>query len=241
MTPRFWQKVKSAWKKPASHNRLPRVEPLALPQPSISPKSGESRVIRVFVSSTFHDMQDERDHLVKVIFPELRRRCRDRAVEFVEVDLRWGMTEEQAERGELLPICLAEIENCRPYFIALLGERYGYVPERIDPELERTQRWLAEHREHSITALEILHGALNNPQMAKRASFYFRDPSYLERIPHRRALAIREKALGPEHPSTALSLNNLALTLRDKGAYSDAEAHFRCGQPRSRLPGVQCA
>ena len=33
----------------------------------------ESRVIRVFVSSTFHDMQADRDALVLRIFPQLRR------------------------------------------------------------------------------------------------------------------------------------------------------------------------
>lgn len=32
-----------------------------------------------------------------------------------------------------------------------------------------------------------------------------------------RVLAINEKALGPEHPSTATSLNNLAALLRDQG------------------------
>ena len=32
-----------------------------------------------------------------------------------------------------------------------------------------------------------------------------------------RALAITEKALGPEHPTTATSLNNLAGLLQDQG------------------------
>ena len=50
-----------------------------------------------------------------------------------EVDLRWGITDEQ--KGEVLPICLAEIERCRPYFIGLLGERYGWVPDAIAPDL----------------------------------------------------------------------------------------------------------
>lgn len=44
----------------------------------------KSRVVRVFVSSTFRDLQDERDRLVKFAFPELRLRCRQRQVEFVE-------------------------------------------------------------------------------------------------------------------------------------------------------------
>ena len=88
----------------------------------------QSRVARVFVSSTFRDMHSERDHLASVVFPELREYCRARQVELIDVDLRWGVTEEEAENGKVLDICLEEIERSRPFFIALLGERYGWVP-----------------------------------------------------------------------------------------------------------------
>ncbi len=44
---------------------------------------------------------------------------------------------------------------------------------------------------------------------------------------HRRALAIREAALGKEHPDTALSLNNLAGLLRVRGALDEAEPLHR--------------
>jgi hypothetical protein len=37
-----------------------------------------------------------------------------------------------------------------------------------------------------------------------------------------RALAISEKALGPEHPDTAMSLNNLALLLMDQADLAGA-------------------
>ncbi|MBM4286409.1 MAG: tetratricopeptide repeat protein, partial [Deltaproteobacteria bacterium] len=142
-----------------------------------------SRVVRVFISSTFRDMQVEREELVKQVFPELRRRCRERQVELVEVDLRWGVTEEQANRGQVLPICLVEIERCRPYFIGLLGERYGWVPDAIPQELIDQEPWLKEHLHHSVTELEILHGVLNNPDMAQRSYFYFRDRAYLDTLP----------------------------------------------------------
>jgi len=33
------------------------------------------QTVRVFISSTFKDIHAERDHLVKVVFPELRERC----------------------------------------------------------------------------------------------------------------------------------------------------------------------
>ena len=55
--------------------------------------------IRIFISSTFRDMHAERDHLVKVVFPELRERCAKRRLHLVDVDLRWGVTEEEAEQG----------------------------------------------------------------------------------------------------------------------------------------------
>ncbi len=88
-----------------------------------------SRRIRVFVSSTFRDMVEDRDALMSHAWPELRRFCRERHVELVEVDLRWGITEEQGTRRETLKLCLDEIRACRPYFIGLHGERYGWVPD----------------------------------------------------------------------------------------------------------------
>ncbi|MFH0953762.1 MAG: DUF4062 domain-containing protein [Verrucomicrobiota bacterium] len=141
----------------------------------------QDRVIRVFISSTFRDMMRERDLLVKEVFPELRRKCAKRFVTFTEVDLRWGITEEQANEGQVLPLCLAEIERSRPYFIGLLGERYGWIPDTIRPEIIEREPWLKEHvRDRtSVTELEILHGVLNDPEMKGLAFFYFRDSAYV--------------------------------------------------------------
>ena len=146
-----------------------------------APAGRDQQVIRVFLSSTFRDFMQERDLLVKQVFPSLRRRAQERGVEVVDVDLRWGITEEQSKQGQTIGICLDEIERCRPYFIGLLGDRYGWVPEHGDyrPELLRRQNWLPPHQGNaSVTELEILHGVLNNPEMAGRAFFYFRDPAY---------------------------------------------------------------
>jgi len=137
-----------------------------------------SRTVRIFISSTFRDFTQERDLLVRKVFPELRRRCRERQVELIDVDLRWGITEEEAQQGRVLPICLAEIDRARPFFMGLIGERYGWVPaaEQFDRSLLIEQPWLESHRGgKSVTELEILHGVLNNPEMAGRAFFYFRD------------------------------------------------------------------
>ena len=70
-----------------------------------------SRSIRIFLSSTFRDFGEERDLLVKCVFPALRAKFKERFVELVDVDLRWGITPQEAERGEVLPICLSEIDR----------------------------------------------------------------------------------------------------------------------------------
>lgn len=150
--------------------------------PSIA-TTERDRVVRVFVSSTFRDMVEDRNELMAQTWPALRRLCRERAVEFVEVDLRWGITEEQSRRKETVQYCLAEIHRCRPYFIGLLSERYGWVPpaEAFPPPLLEQEGWLVpEIARRSATELEILHGVLNNPDMAERAYFYFRDPAYAQ-------------------------------------------------------------
>jgi tetratricopeptide (TPR) repeat protein len=123
-------------------------------------------------------MKDEREELVKRIFPQLRRQCENRGVVWGEVDLRWGITDEERAEGKVLPICLEEIRRCRPYFIGMLGERYGWVPFEIQKELIEREEWLKEHLEKSVTELEILHGVLNNPEMADHSYFYFRDPAW---------------------------------------------------------------
>lgn len=143
------------------------------------------RQIRVFISSTFKDMQTERDILIKKIFPQLRKLCEERAATWTEVDLRWGITTEQASEGKVLPLCLEEIHRCRPYFIGLLGERYGWVPEpnSIPADLLESQPWLKQHLHQSVTELEILHGVFSGEPMHGHAYFYFRDPKYLESVP----------------------------------------------------------
>ena len=150
-------------------------------------------------------MQAEREELVKHIFPQLRKLCETRGAAWGEVDLRWGITEEQKAEGRVLPICLEEIQRCRPYFIGLLGERYGWVPDQIPTELIEREPWLDDDKSHSVTEMEILHGVLNDPGMAGHAFFYFRDPSYIDRLPEAEQKWFRDEptddeiaALSPE-------------------------------------------
>ena len=131
----------------------------------------DGRTIRVFISSTFRDMIEERDELMSQVWPQLRELCAGRQVELVEVDLRWGIAEAQDTRKETLKLCLDEVHACRPFFIGLLGERYGWTPgeDAFTADLEEEQPWLTDLHGKNVTELEILHGVLRDPDMAGRA------------------------------------------------------------------------
>ncbi|HYG57977.1 MAG TPA: DUF4062 domain-containing protein [Symbiobacteriaceae bacterium] len=151
------------------------------------------RVIRLFISSTFRDMIQERDLLAKRVHPQLRKFCADRGVHFIDVDLRWGITEEESKEGNAVRLCLAEIERCRPYFIGLLGERYGWVPQQTSPREREAFGVVGGYPGASVTAMEIIHGVLEQEGMQGLAHFYLRDEAYIEKLPEGERAEYRSK------------------------------------------------
>lgn len=98
----------------------------------------QTKIFRVFVSSTFTDMKEERRILQKQVFPKLEAFCESKGAKFQAVDLRWGVNEESQLDQKTMDICLNEIARCqrispKPNFIILLGDRYGWqpLPEKI--------------------------------------------------------------------------------------------------------------
>ncbi len=136
----------------------------------------------VFVSSTFADMQAERDHLRTRVFPALEERLNTRRRHLEWVDLRLGVANASLEEGQqrelhVLKVCLAEVKRCRPFLIVLLGDRYGWVPpaERIE-RAAREEGFEGEVAGRSVTDLEISFGVLGDPEQQPRSFFYFREP-----------------------------------------------------------------
>jgi nephrocystin-3 len=147
--------------------------------PSTAASESDDRLVRVFVSSTFLDMQTERQVLVNEVFPALRAKYRARGVEIFEVDLRWGITKDVQERGDTLRTLLAEVDRCRPYFVGLLGNRFGWVPPpgALIDKLRVDYPAIGNAEGLSVTAMEIIYG-LSNVGTAARALFFDRDPSW---------------------------------------------------------------
>ena len=173
------------------------------------------RTARVFISSTFRDMHAERDHLVKRVLPRLRARLAEYRVYLEDVDLRWGVTEEQAKSGRAVELCLEETDGCRPVFLCLLGSRYGWVPHdgELNEGLRQRFPWTAQYRDRSITELEILYAALDTATQPPRAFFCFRDERVHDSIPE----PIRSSDYVDANPTAARRLADLKQRIRNSG------------------------
>ncbi len=135
----------------------------------------------IFISSTFVDMQAERDQLRRFVFPALEERLRERRVHLEWVDLRVGVaaagvTDAVAREAQVLKVCFSEIRRCRPFLLVLVGDRYGWRPP-----IERVRAIAAEEGldfdpvNRSVTELEVEYGALGLGSDS-RAVVYFRAP-----------------------------------------------------------------
>ncbi len=135
---------------------------------------------RIFVSSTFKDMQNERDLFHTVITPKLNTYAREYGESVSFCDLRWGVNtgELESEEGarKVLSVCLNEIDRCKPYMIVLLGDRYGWVPDKkLIKDAADRKNFAIDDVERSVTALEIEYGALSDNSQLSRTLFYFRE------------------------------------------------------------------
>ncbi|GAB1800860.1 DUF4062 domain-containing protein [Priestia megaterium] len=138
------------------------------------------KTIRVFISSTFMDMREERGWLVREVFPELRKRCAERNLRLVDVDLQWGIPEGKITDETLADICLAEIDSCSPFFVCLLGSRYGTLAK---VNKQRQNELNLKEDEYSITELEIYHRLRKMEEKKGGVLFYFRDVPLIEGVP----------------------------------------------------------
>lgn len=132
----------------------------------------------VFISSTFKDMQFERDILQNNVLPRIKDFAKQYGKNIELCDLRWGvnslgMSEEESSM-KVLQVCFDEIDYARPFFIAILGDRYGWIPPTYISENIATDRGFSESiTGKSVTELEIRYGALKDIDHSC-VRFYFR-------------------------------------------------------------------
>lgn len=205
----------------------------------------------VFISSTFKDMQAERDYLRSHAFPELEELLRARRYHLEPIDLRIGVapgdaSSEEARELTVLKVCLEEIRRSRPFLIVLLGDRYGWVPSAERMQAASREAGLTlDLRGQSVTALEIQFGILNptdpGDDTSRRCFFYFRQPLNYGEMKEKAAEYSDAWATDPDAPARFASLQALKETI-----CSDPELKHRVrwypaewDQARKRVGGLK--
>ena len=179
----------------------------------------------IFISSTFVDMDEERDIIKFQVVNRLNSHFSARKISFQVIDLRSGINTELFGKEErerrILDVCFNSIDTSRPFFIGLLGERYGWIPpkdkyEYIVSRLPQSKKALLEGSEDaSVTEMEILYGAIgNNGEHIDHSLFFYRSPE-----------SYREICEAEEKPFYD---------------YEDGIRSERAAQKRDRLPLLMC-
>lgn len=148
----------------------------------------------LFISSTFIDMDVERDIVKFEVIPALNQMFNKRGVNIQAIDLRYGintsgLSEDEAS-DKVLNVCMKSIDRARPFFIGFVGNRYGWIPsperwQDFYSQLDGEQKAiLRESTGMSITEMEILYSGLFFDDSSKnRYLFFIRDCISNEDIP----------------------------------------------------------
>ena len=144
----------------------------------------------------------ERDYLMRRTFPKLRQIASERDVYLTEVDLRWGITEEESKTGKVVDICLREIDNSIPFFIGIIGNRYGWIPslDDLSPEtivnFSSINSYLEKHL--SVTEMEVQYGVLERAEDL-HAVFYIKSENNQDIVDEPEKLSALKKAVRDNH------------------------------------------
>ena len=112
------------------------------------------RVVKVFISSTFREMIEERNNIQQIVWRKLRFWAKQLGIHIIPIDLRWGISHDDIMDGKLALQCEEAIKDCSPYFVAILGNTYGTDNPKVLGNIPH------EYYGKSVTHYEIDKGIL---------------------------------------------------------------------------------
>jgi tetratricopeptide (TPR) repeat protein len=145
-------------------------------------------------------------------FSLIRRDAPDRSLDIhrlVQEVLKDGM--DPAQVHEWAESALRAVDLAFPF----VEFRNWHACERLLPHARACGAWIERFSFESAEAASLLNET--GSYVHDRAQYADAEPLY------KRSLAIGEKALGPEHPDVATTVNNLALLYKNQERYADAE------------------
>ena len=203
-------------------------------------KELQPHALRIFFSSTFRDMDGEREFFARRYAAELRTLARAQGVFITFVDLGAGSTPHaESSQEEIVHIGFKQLMQSR-YFVHFIGSRYGRRPSIEGLKKDAVQEFdcLKTYIPgRSITEVEVVYGALGwGPQSTcspKNAFFYIRSNKYCDNIP----LKAKDDYVDGD-PNVQSRLADLKLRIRARAAESNK--HHGKAISGASLPFVEC-
>lgn len=75
------------------------------------PEFKDPAVCRIFISSPFNGLEEEREELTKRHWPRIQTLCASRGIQLRIVDMRWGITHHASGLAQTALICLKELDR----------------------------------------------------------------------------------------------------------------------------------
>ena len=96
-------------------------------------ESGNSRIIRFFVSSTFDDTLYERNFILEDVLPYIKECARCRGLDVALSEMRFGIRDAASSDNRTSEICMEELKHCQDVsagidYILISSDRYGFRP-----------------------------------------------------------------------------------------------------------------
>ncbi len=141
------------------------------PPPAIQPKRTE---FRVYLCTTLHDMEEERELLLATVIPAIEKQCTERGVPFSFVDMNIGVQNDILDYDSRLLSGLELVDKwfvqyfssysvvkltvSSTCFIGLFGERYGWHAQYGGAEQFTKNIELAAQKGHKwVSAFKYVH------------------------------------------------------------------------------------
>ncbi|KAL3862495.1 hypothetical protein ACJMK2_008455 [Sinanodonta woodiana] len=121
-----------------------------------------SRLVRIFISSTFTDTREERNLLLENVYPKLKTYCKEKhGLDFQLVDMRWGVPADATNDHQATTLCREEIYNCQrlstgPNFVTFLNQKHGYKPLQTTIHAAEFEALLSALRESQREVTQLL-------------------------------------------------------------------------------------
>ena len=130
---------------------------------------------KIFVSSTFKDMDMERDALKNIVVPKLNEAFLYKNLHIDIVDLRHSVETDpnmnvEERENRVFQVCMDEIDSCKPYFLGLVGHRYGWKPDLLGVHSDLFQKirlpedFPITPDKLSVTVCEFIHALFSDMQ-----------------------------------------------------------------------------